>query len=84
MYSIELSETAKKALQKIEKCDSEIILKKLFSLRDNPFHHLKRLHGCKFWRLRIMKYRAVVDVIVSVRKIIVVRVGIRENVYDKL
>ncbi len=82
MYSIELTDTSKKFLQKLEKKDSEIILKKIYELRDNPFRYLKRLQGEKLWRLRIMDYRAVVEVIISMNKIIVVRIGHRKNVYN--
>ncbi len=82
MYIIELSETAKKFLKKLNKKDAEIILRKIYSIRDNPFSFLKRLHGEKLWRLRIGDYRAVVDVIISVNKIIVLRIGHRKNIYD--
>ena len=66
----------------MKKKDSEIILKKIYELRDNPFRYLKRLQGEKLWRLRIMDYRAVVEVIISMNKIIVVRIGHRKNVYN--
>ena len=82
MYIIELTETASRFLKKIEKKDSEAILKKIYSLKDSPFRFLKRLQGEKLWRLRAADYRAIVDVLVSVNKIIVVRIGKRENVYD--
>ncbi len=82
MYLLEFSETAKTFLKKINKTDAEMILNKLYSIRDNPFRFFKRLQGEKLWRLRIADYRAVVDVIVSMNKILVVRIGHRKNVYD--
>ena len=82
MYVVEFTETAKQFLKKTEKKDSEIILKKIYSIKDNPFRFLKRLQGGKLWRLRIAEYRAIIDVIISANKIIVVRIGKRENVYD--
>jgi len=82
MFQIEITETAKEFLEKLNKKDAEIILNKIYSIRDNPFRYLKRLEGNKLWRLRIMDYRAVMDVIVSMNKIIVVRIGHRKNVYD--
>ncbi|MBU2617015.1 MAG: type II toxin-antitoxin system RelE/ParE family toxin [Nanoarchaeota archaeon] len=82
MYSIELSKISKKFLNKLNKKDSEIILQKIYSLRENPFRFLKRLQGEKLWRLRILDYRAVVDVIISANKIVVVRIGQRKNVYN--
>ncbi len=82
MYSIHIEENAEKFLKNIEKKDAELILNKLYSIRENPFRFLKRLQGEKLWRLRISDYRAIVDVIVSMNKVIVVRIGHRKNVYD--
>lgn len=82
MYSIEITETAKKFLYKLEKKTAEVILNKIYSIRDNPFRFLKRLQGEKLWRLRIADYRAIIDVIVSMNKIIVLRIGHRKNVYN--
>jgi mRNA interferase RelE/StbE len=82
MFQIEITETAKKFLQKLDKKSYEIILNKIYSLRENPFRYLKRLQGEKLWRLRIGDYRAIVDVIISMNKMIVIRIGHRKNVYD--
>ena len=81
MYFIEITETAKKFLKKLNKKDNVIVLNKIYSIRQNPFRFLKRLHGEKLWRLRIGDYRVMVDVIVSMNKIIVIRIGHRKNVY---
>lgn len=82
MFQVELTETAKKFLKKLQKKDSEMILEKIYSIKDNPFRYLKRLQGDKLWRLRIADYRAVIDVVISMNKFIVVRIGHRKNVYD--
>jgi len=82
MFQIELTETAKDFLKKLQKNDAEIILNKIYSIRENPYRFLKRLQGEKLWRLRIGDYRAIVDIIVSMNKIIVIRIGRRKNVYD--
>ena len=82
MFEIELTKTAKDFLKKLQKNDAEIILNKIYSIRENPYRFLKRLHGEKLWRLRIGDYRAVVDVIISMNKIIVIRIGYRKNIYD--
>ncbi len=81
MYLIEFTETAKKFLKRLNKKDAEIISNKIYSIRENPFRFLKRLQGEKLWRLRIGDYRAVVDVIISMNKIIVIRIGHRKNIY---
>ena len=82
MFQIELTETTKDFLKKLQKKDAEIILNKIYSIRENPYRFLKRLQGEKLWRLRIGDYRAKVDVIVSMNKIIVIRIGHRKNIYD--
>ncbi|MEK6897726.1 MAG: type II toxin-antitoxin system RelE/ParE family toxin [Nanoarchaeota archaeon] len=82
MYSIQIEENAEKFLKKLNSKDRYSILDKIYSIRDNPFRFLKRLHGEKLWRLRIADYRAIVDVIISANKIIVLRIGHRKNVYD--
>ena len=82
MFQIELTKTAKDFLEKLQKKDAEIILNKIYSIRENPYRFLKRLQGEKLWRLRIGDYRAVIDVIVSMNKIIVIRIGHRKNIYD--
>ncbi len=82
MYSIELTEKAQKFLNKIEKRDVEIILRKIYSIRENPFPYLKKLKGEKFWRLRVLKYRVIIDVVISGKRIFVLRIGLRKNVYD--
>ncbi|MDD5700048.1 MAG: type II toxin-antitoxin system RelE/ParE family toxin [Candidatus Nanoarchaeia archaeon] len=84
MYSIQIEENAENFLKKLQKKDREIILKKIYSIRDNPFRYLKRLQGEKLWRLRIADYRAIIEVIVSMNKIIVLKIGYRKNIYDKL
>mgnify|MGYP001425979680 CR=1 FL=1 len=82
MYHIELTETAKKFLKKLNQKDAELILNKIDSIKENPFRFLKRLQGEKLWRLRIGDYRAIADVYISLTKIIVIRIGHRKNVYD--
>ena len=82
MYSIQIEKNAENFLKKLPKKDAEIILKKIYSISENPFRYLKRLQGEKLWRLRISDYRAIVDVIVSMNKIIVLRIGRRKNIYD--
>jgi mRNA interferase RelE/StbE len=81
MYSIQIEENAGRFLKKLPKKEAEIILNKLYSIRENPFRFLKRLRGEKLWRLRVGNYRAVADVIISINRIIVVRIGHRKNIY---
>jgi len=83
MYSIQIEKNAEEFLKKLQKEDAKIILNKIYSIRDNPFRYLKRLQGEKLWRLRVVDYRVIVDVIISMNKIIVLRIGHRKNIYKK-
>ena len=83
MYSVWISEKAKKQLEKLPKNLQEIILNKIYSIRDEPFHYLKKLEGSKLWRLRIMDYRAIIDVLVTENKIFVLTVDKRSRVYER-
>ena len=45
MFQIEITKTAERFLEKLNKKDSEIILNKIGSIKDNPYRFLKRLQG---------------------------------------
>lgn len=52
-------------------------------MRDSPFKaNLKKLEGYKLWRLKTKKYRAVLEILISGKEIIVLIVGYRRNVYS--
>ena len=82
MYSIQIEKNAEDFIKKLDKKDAEMILNKIYQIKENPFRYLKRLQGEKLWRLRIADFRAIVDVIISMNKIVVLRIGNRKNVYD--
>ena len=81
MYEILISDKAKKQLKKLPSNIRDIILNKVFSIRYNPFRYVKKLEGSKLWRLRIMDYMAIIDILISGNKIIVLTVDKRERVY---
>ena len=80
-YSIELTDKAKDALVRLSKTDQQQILKKIYTLKESPHSNLKKLKGTKLWRLRVGKFRAIIDVIVKGNRIIVLRIGKRDSVY---
>jgi len=81
MYSVEIEAIAEKFLKKLNQKDRNIILKKIYSIRQTPFRFLRKLQGQKLWRLRISKYRVIVDVVISGRRIVVLKIGYRKNIY---
>ena len=83
MYKIILSATSEKFLRKLPKKQAEIILTKLYSIKDGPFHYVVRLKGTKLWKLRIGTYRAELDILIKGQTIFVVRIGHRRNIYQQ-
>lgn len=81
MYFVEFSKAAQKFFNKMPDKDALILSKKIESIRQNPFPHLKKLKGDKLWRLRVLKYRIIIDVLVLRKRIIVLRIGHRKNTY---
>jgi len=82
MYSIKLTKKAKNFLSNVQKEDSQIILREIFSLRENPLdRNLKKLKGYKLWRMKIKKYRAILDIVITSKQIIILRIGFRKDIY---
>lgn len=81
MYAVELTENAAMTLRKLDTEERERIIKKIHSIREDPFAHLKKLTGNHFWRLRIGDYRAIIDVVIKGKTIYVLKIDKRERVY---
>ena len=47
MFSIEFTRHAEVFLKKLSKKDAEIIVKKIYAIRNDPFRFVKRLQGNK-------------------------------------
>lgn len=84
MFSIDISQEAQKDLETLEKHTAEIILKKLWSIRENPIHFLERLTGLTLWKLRVGDYRVIVQVSTREQKLVIIKVGHRKNIYKNL
>ncbi|MEK6820182.1 MAG: type II toxin-antitoxin system RelE/ParE family toxin [Nanoarchaeota archaeon] len=82
MYSVEFSQTAEKQLYKLEKNIQLRILDVLERIIIRPYHFIKRKQGTSYFILRIGNYRAILDVRDNIKKIFVVEVGYRKNIYE--
>jgi mRNA interferase RelE/StbE len=82
-YSVILSRSARKQLERFSGDTERRILAKLSELESNP-----RLSGCKklknrdAWRVRIGDYRVIYEIHDKVLQVIVVTVGHRREVYQ--
>lgn len=85
MLSVKLSNSSEKFISKCEKEMQERILKKIRSLKENPFPgECRRVQGKeeKVFRVRIGKYRILYEIIDEENLIIISNIGKRENVYE--
>ncbi len=81
MFNIEISQEAENDLKKLSKENITIILKKIYSIKENPLHFVERLTGLSFWKLRIGDYRAILQINTGSKIIFVVKIGHRKNIY---
>ncbi|MDI6916684.1 MAG: type II toxin-antitoxin system RelE/ParE family toxin [Thermoplasmatales archaeon] len=82
-YNIIFMPTAKKRLEALEKMVRKRILKKLLSIEEEPKKYLKRLTRINAYKLRIGKYRIIMDMDENKKVINVLTLGIRKQMYKK-
>ncbi len=73
--------TAKKDLKKLPQNIIEIILKKIYSIKENPLRYIERLKKSHLWKLRIGDYRAIIIINTKDEVINVIKIGHRKNIY---
>ena len=83
MFSIIILPKAKKQLLKLEKKKIEIILKKIYSIKENPLNYIDRLKEIPSWKLRIGDYRAIMSINTKEKKIFIEKIGHRRDIYKK-
>ncbi len=81
MYRIIWSKTASAQLGKLGRTVAKAISKKLESIRETPFHFVKRLKGTPFHILRVGKYRVIMKIESNTLVIFVIEVGHRKHIY---
>jgi len=80
-YEIYLSEEFFKRISKFSEKLKVDILNKIKEMEDKPKG--KRLHGFNLYTLRIGKYRIIYKIDHSERKIYIVTIAHRKNIYDR-
>lgn len=84
MYSITITDTAKKQLKKLEKNIQVRIITILKGIRIRPEHYIKKVVGLPFHSLRIGKYRAILLLDLNSKEIKVIKIGHRKDIYKNL
>lgn len=83
MFSIIVLPKAKKQLLKLGKTNVEIILKKIYSIKENPLHYIERLKEIPSWKLRIGDYRVILSINTKEKKMFIEKIGHRKEIYKK-
>lgn len=84
MFDIEFSIHAEKQLSKLKKEDQIRILSTLERIRIRPYPHVKGIVGSDNFRLRVGKFRVIIDIRNDKFIIFVIEIANRNNIYKKL
>ncbi len=84
MYEITFSDSALRQLKKLEKQTQERIVRVLERIRIRPEDYVQKLVGDPGYKIRVGDYRVIIDFDHEKLHILVIKVGHRKNVYDKI
>jgi mRNA interferase RelE/StbE len=83
-YEIIFSDTSLTQLKKLEHSIQERIIKSLERIRIRPEAYVTKLVGDPGYRLRVGDYRVIMDIDKQKLHILVIKIGHRKNIYQKL
>lgn len=81
-YQIFFTDKAKKQLEKLEKVEQERIIKSLERIRIRPEAHITKLVGDPGYKLRVGNYKVILEI--KKEKILILMIGHRKNIYEKI
>lgn len=82
-YRIVFTKHAARSLKKIPDNTKERIRLTLLRIQVRPFDYLEKLINHPFYKLRVVDYRIIIDVINDDLVILVVELGNRRNLYTR-
>ncbi len=83
-FTVKLTSESSKSFSALAKNDKNKISKKLIQLEENPYQDAKKLKGMEFWRIRVGDYRIIYTIDKGVLLVLVIRVGLRKDIYKHL
>ena len=83
-YQIFFTDRASKQLKKLEKNNQERIIKSLERIRIRPETHVTKLVGDPGYKLRVGNYRVILDIEKEKLVILVLIIGHRKIIYEKI
>jgi mRNA interferase RelE/StbE len=84
MYEVIFDDKAIEFLEKLDKKNKERIFNKIISTKDDPFHFFEKLTKRDLYKLRVGDYRVIADISKNEIKILILLIGHRKNIYDKI
>ncbi len=82
-FEIIWSDSAIRQLKKLDRLVARRIFEKVGELREEPDRYVQKLVNSPYYRLRVGDYRVILDIKKDVLRILVLKVGHRESVYEK-
>jgi len=83
MYKLIFSKYALKQLSKLDKQIKDRIWEKLQLCKENPFRFLEHLEQINGFKLRVGNYRVILDADNKDKRLDVVKLGHRKNIYER-
>jgi mRNA interferase RelE/StbE len=83
-YEIIFSDKALLQLKKLEHGIQERIIKSLERIRIRPEAYITKLVGDPGYRLRVGDYRVIIDIDKEKLHILIIKIGHRRNIYQKI
>ena len=84
MYQVIFDDKAIEFLEKVDTKNRERIFNKIMTAKENPFRYFEKLTARNLYKLRVGDYRVIADIDESKIKILVLLVGHRKNIYNKI
>ena len=82
-FEIIWSDSAARQLEKLDRTVARRIFEKVGELHDNPGRKVHKLVNSPYYRLRVGKYRVILDIDENFLRVIILKVGQRKTIYRK-
>ena len=84
LFEIIWSESAIKDLKKIDRSVGKRIFDSISRLKEDPHHNVIKLTNSPYYRLRVGDYRVILDIQKGQLRILIIKVGHRKRIYNKI
>ena len=81
-YEIIIPEHIQKYIRNLETGEKRRLLKKIFELKEDPFRFTERLVDSPYYKMRVGRFRVIMDIDNTTIRISIVKIGDRSRVYS--